>query len=449
MKAGLVFVKYLINAHNVIIHKQKGFTLVGMVVGMGLLSALTVGFMEFMRGSIAGQQKIMQVREVGELKTEMGILLDNESHCRNSIAGPGKFREVDPEEAFTFQKTKMDTEEEGREVELFASKQNEEERAERLFYAKKKYGTLTIESIKLFMGEDTTNGGEYAPSDGHEDIGTLKVVVENLDKNKQHFYIKLSVFMQTDEQGNSTLLSCSRESSARRCGDKEKWTPNCGCVAKGEVHIRAMRGETEESFTCQSLTCKPQEKWHAQCGCISLADYERIEQNPEQENPCQQKTITFFDDVGGNDHDSETTLGKFDFCFLNKVRFSIPCNNASERHCEVDKDAEGNWVAKDYGNMGAGCGGGSCSVVCLGGSGDGCEPPKKMVNGECTSCDSPNQWYGLACENCEGLGYSYRCNRCKQDCPPRPHSPCAISSQWSDHTCGCIPVTCGAESGGQ
>ena len=214
-------------------HKQKGFTLVGMVVGMGLLSALTLGFMEFMRGSIVGQQKLMEVREVGDLKTEMGILLDNESHCRNSIAGPGRYKES--QEAFKFQKTQMDTAEEGREVTLWASNQGGDDRAEKMFYATQKYGTLTIESIKLFMGLNTTNGGEYPQSDGHEDIGTLKVVVENLDKNKQHFYIKLSVFMETDSEGQSTLLSCSRESSARRCGKNQKWTPNCGCVPEGEA----------------------------------------------------------------------------------------------------------------------------------------------------------------------------------------------------------------------
>ena len=106
----------------------------------------------------------------------------------------------------------------------------------------KEYGTLTIKNIKLFMDQDTPSGGDYAEDDGHEDIGTLKVVTKTLDDTEQNFDIKLSVFMKTDDTGRSTLLSCSRESSARRCGDNQKWTPNCGCVSEGEAFTRAMAG---------------------------------------------------------------------------------------------------------------------------------------------------------------------------------------------------------------
>ena len=84
--------------------KQKGFSLVSMMVATGLLSALTLGFMEFMRGSLKGQQKLMEVREVGDLKNEMGILLDSEKHCRNSLAGSGGFETPNLAEGLVFKR---------------------------------------------------------------------------------------------------------------------------------------------------------------------------------------------------------------------------------------------------------------------------------------------------------------------------------------------------------
>ena len=261
-----------------------GFSLVGMMVGMGILSALILGFMELMRGSLTGQQKLMEVREVGDLKNEMGILLDSEKHCRNSLAGSGVFGNPDERERLVFKKTDIDTEG-SKELELWTSDQLGNARVEKMFYAGKEYGTLTIESIKLFM--DGATEGDYEQSDGHEDIGTLKVKVKNLDKQAQSFNIKLSVFMKTDEHRESTLLSCSRESSTKRCGDKQKWTPNCGCVEKGEAYTRAIEGIGEDSFTCKSLKCGDNQEWHDKCGCIVKQELVTNGSSRFNENTCQ------------------------------------------------------------------------------------------------------------------------------------------------------------------
>ena len=419
--------------------KQKGFSLVSMMVATGLLSALTLGFMEFMRGSLKGQQKLMEVREVGDLKNEMGILLDSENHCRNSLAGSGEFEQPDPDKGLVFRKTAIDTEG-SKELELWTSDQVGNARAEKMFYAGKEYGTLTIESIKLFM--DGATEGDYEPSDGHEDIGTLKVVTKTLDDTEQNFDIKLSVFMQTDDQGESTLLSCSRESSARRCGDNQKWTPNCGCVPEGEAHTRAMAGINDESFTCRSLTCNPQERWHAQCGCISLAEYESIEQNPDQENPCQQQNVTFFEYLP----QGETTLGPYKFCAIAQVHQNNPCSSSGPRNnCQVTY-INGTWKGIKAGapvNEDE-CHALGCSVVCWGG--DGCAPPKKMVNGECTSCDPPNQWYRHVCANCESGRYSYRHNKCIPDCRDEAsHFRCPT---WNDFSGECAE-NCPLSDGGR
>ena len=389
--------------------KQKGFSLVSMMVATGLLSALTLGFMEFMRGSLKGQQKLMEVREVGDLKNEMGILLDSESHCRNSIAGPGEFGNPDNDKRLVFRKTAIDTEG-SKELELWTSKQNRNERAEKMFYAGKEYGTLTIESIKLFMDQDTTGGGDYEPSDGHEDIGTLKVVTKTLDDTEQNFDIKLSVFMKTDTEGQSTLLSCSRESSARRCGDNQKWTPNCGCVSEGEEYTRAIEGQEDEDFTCGDTNI-----------------------------------IFYYDDFA-----NEQPFGRHSFCAISQIHNNNPCDDGPHANCQVIY-SDGTWKGiKDGAKFKSedDCHTVKCSAVCFGGSSD-CPPPKKFSEGECKSCDPPKKWYGNICRDCGNRGFSYRCNRCMSACPPRPYSPCAVSSRWNHKTCSCVDVRCPAEEGGR
>ena len=406
-----------------------GFSLVGMMVGMGILSVLVLGFMEFMRGSLKGQQKLMEVREIGDLKNEMGILLDNEAHCRNSLAGPGKFRNPKPGTEFTtFKKTDIDGQgpqgdKEGREVTLWASNQDEDDRVEEenpMFTVNKQYGTLTIKSIKLLMNQKpTSNNGDYtdySESVGHEDIGTLKVKVENLDKQEQSFNIKLSVFMKTDADGLTTLLSCSRDSSARRCGKNQKW--------------------------------------HNQCGCVNQATLQRIIETQNNDNvDCN--PITYYKSFINNQD-----FGEHDFCFVSKVRWRGPCRNESGM-CAVKKLLDGKWQGIKTSNYRGGCGGGDCDAICLGGedqlncSGQGKEniggscqncAPGTIADGKCRSCDPPNQhWYkpnsnseeGWICMDCPEDQFSEKCRGCT-NCPKIGN----ICRRWDDGDCSCVPVEC-------
>ena len=410
-----------------------------------------------MRGSLAGQQKLMQIRNTGDLQNEMGILLDSESNCRVSLAGEGKFTE--PTAPFTFKKSSIDgKDDEGQEVELWLSDQAGTTRIEKMFYAKKEYSLLTIESIKLLMDSPKTSG-DYSQSDGHEDIGTLKVTVKNLDNTEQKFDVKLSVFMKT-EGGETTLYSCSRESSVRRCGDNQKWTPNCGCATEGEVYNRAMAGVNDPEFTCQSLVCKKEEKWHDICGCLSLEEHEKIKQKPDQSNPCDNDTVTIFDDYGkdgGEAHESETVFGPFKVCALIKFETDRNCGgkNGQHRYCRIRKEPNGDWVGKTYGNFRTGnCKGAKCSAVCWGGSGVvACEPPKKMIDGVCKSCMFPDRWYGSFCGRCGADGFSQRCNKCVEMCrydrnPACPDAGAAVK-KWNEESCSCQFGQCPYSDGGR
>ena len=496
--------------------------------------------MEFMRGSIVGQQKLTQVREIGDLKNEMGMLLDSENNCRTSLAGDGGFGQS----TLTFKKTDIDgVGDEGKEVELYASKQNGKDRGEKMFSSNSeeaisRYGTLTIDSIKLFM--DKNNGSNYTPSGdkGHEDIGNLKVTVENLDEQKQSFDIKLSVFMRTDSNGDTTLFSCSRDSSSRRCGADYRWHPRCGCVTP-EVYSRVppatqevpnpdegdddggdggdtptptsdvscqsattcpedemwhdkcgcvsserydeivnnppseednicdiikcgegqkwhdkcgclteelyTRANADSTLTCQDLSCAEGQKWHNKCGCLAQTEYERAKQNPNQSKLCDRIVgISYFIDFENN-----ANFGVHNFCTLSSVEWRGPCRN-DVGACKVYRNAQKEWIGIKVNEYDSGCGGSTCSAVCFGDSGNECDPPNKMINGKCKSCESPKKWYGKACENCGPRGYCYAKNKCIT-APPCPRSPDDTGKcwEWNFEECRCVEKWCpeGGEGG--
>ena len=214
-------------------NNQKGFSLVGVVVASGILGIMTVGFMGFMANSLDSQQRVMQFGEIQSLKNEMGMLVDSEKHCRNSLAGSGEYSQ--PENPITFKKKDIDEDTEGLEVELYTSSQDGNSRGTKVFSATdpklKFYSTLEILSIKLIMN----SGVEYDLSYEHEDIGILRVKVRGLRKETS-FDIKLSVWMRTDSDKTTTLLSCSRfSSSAPKCGSAQSFHSICGCIFIGKA----------------------------------------------------------------------------------------------------------------------------------------------------------------------------------------------------------------------
>ena len=209
-----------------------------------------MGSMGFMANQLKEQQKMMEKGEIQSLKNEIGMLLDSEKHCRTSLAGDGGFGL--PSTPIQFKKSNIDDQKstEGLEVELYTSSQDGKKRFAKMFSASdskfKFYGSLEILSIKLFMDkkEDKEGTDDYLESEEHEDIGTLRVTVKGL-KKETSFKISLSVWMKTDSDNNTTLLSCARSSSsAPKCGTNQKFHPACGCIAK---HV-AIQSMTPSSF---------------------------------------------------------------------------------------------------------------------------------------------------------------------------------------------------------
>ena len=244
-------------------NNQKGFSLVGVVVASGILGIMTVGFMGFMANSLDSQQRVMQFGEIQSLKNEMGMLVDSEKHCRNSLAGSGEYSK--PDNPITFKKKDIDEDTEGLEVELYTSSQDGNSRGTKVFSATdpklKFYSTLEILSIKLIMNKEPV-GIDYDLSNEHEDIGILRVKVRGLRKETS-FDIKLSVWMRTDSDQTTTLLSCSRfSSSAPKCGSEQSFHSVCGCIIKGK--------EGWNGSEC--VSCSHMETWdkdNKKCACLS------------------------------------------------------------------------------------------------------------------------------------------------------------------------------------
>ena len=240
----------------------KGFSIVGVLVASGIMSILIMGSMGFMANQLKEQQKMVERGTIQSLKNEMGILLDSEKNCRTSLAGDGAYSS--PSTPVKFKKSAINDSTEGLEVELYTSSQDGKSRGAKMFSATdskfKFYGSLEIRSIKLFM--DTEGPDDYLESTEHEDIGTLRVTVKGLEKETS-FDIRLSVWMKTDADNNTTLLSCSKSSSsAPRCGDKQKWHPKCGCALKTLLSSPFFHHDT---CNYGDILKREEQFWHGTC----------------------------------------------------------------------------------------------------------------------------------------------------------------------------------------
>ena len=376
----------------------SGFSLVSMLVAVGILGILTVGFMELMRSSLQGQQKLIQFRDIESLKNEMSLLLDNEAHCRNSLAGPGVYGEST--QPVFFERSKNDEPKkdgEGINVELWTSDQggNARSQDEAMFSANKAYGSLTINSMKLFFPKSQNNENYSKNEEGHEDIGTLKVKVKTFSDETDHsFDIRISVFMTTDNAGQSKLISCSLDSSARRCGKEYKWNETCGCVTP-EQHLKI------QQF---------------------------INANPTADNPCG----GYSDMVEFNDYEAGAVFGKFNLCVLSKVKYHGK-GKGDILTCIIKRNPDGTWVGGRDGDAEGGRRGGTfttgtdhvqCSALCFGGIGEGCPAPHKFRKpGVCDdSCEPPAKWYPNfirqeeTCLDCGSRGYNDKCGICDFTC---------------------------------
>ena len=222
------------------LRNDKGFTLASVMVAAGLLGGLSLVVMQLTKNINQSQSFAQSKTDEIELKTSIRLLLDDDRHCRVSLAGDGA--SGTPITPVTFNKEDIDEDNEGLDVALYLSNQVGDARGLKKFNGsnnpggddKSKYGNLTITSMKLIMNNGI--GSNYSESIGHNDVGQLRVVAQKKISGTQTrdlvMNFDLNVGMATDSSNETTILSCDREKSGLTmgaCPNSNVWI--CSCSA--------------------------------------------------------------------------------------------------------------------------------------------------------------------------------------------------------------------------
>jgi hypothetical protein len=182
--------------------KKSGFSLVEIMVALGLVAGLGMVVMQVMKSSNKGQVDVMNFADYSSIKDEVTFLINNSNSCKASLAG------------FTFNgSTIKDTPKNG--VELWGANQDGDRTAKK-FFAGATFGKTEIEKISFSM-PDYTAGVNWTPGVDQSFTGQLLLTGKksNMGTVKAFNEIKksINVVFDTDASGLSTIKSCSTSAS--------------------------------------------------------------------------------------------------------------------------------------------------------------------------------------------------------------------------------------------
>lgn len=195
-------------------NNSGGFSLVSVIVAMGLAGGLALLVAKIMDNMSQGQVFMQNMQSDIDLQREVKNILDNEKYCRISFAGEGK--PMEPDSPVRFEKADVDADTGGMDVTLWFSNQDGTKRAKKKFDPSdpvaSQFNRLRIKSIKLIFNNG--NLSKYAESPFHTDIAELKMTIEKpVSRTKYSKYTRrffVNIAMKTNSSGKTTLLSCSR-----------------------------------------------------------------------------------------------------------------------------------------------------------------------------------------------------------------------------------------------
>lgn len=193
--------------------RNKGTSLVGVLVSMGLLSAISIGVMQITQDIDSNKSMIDGVQDQGTINAYISLILKNPKHCTLSIAGE------DPVGSpVTFNKVNVDqdTAAEGLAVELWLGNQAGTTRTSKKLSstdaAVNKMGKLTVTSLKLYMLNNP--GANYTQSASHDDVGEVIITMDKkigAGKTREIRIVHpINVQMSTDAAGLTTINSCTQ-----------------------------------------------------------------------------------------------------------------------------------------------------------------------------------------------------------------------------------------------
>lgn len=255
---------------------NQGFSLIQVVISIGLVSFLSVTGMRLVSNAHVGMRQVSSIADAVDLKNEIRMILGSEKHCRVSLAGNGDL--FLPTTPVTFEKQDNDEVGEGLDIELFFSNQDGDARGSKRLSAsdnaKNRYGKLDIKSIKLLMINGV--GSNYGDSPDHTDIGEIIIRIEKKISSTQtretEMTFPVSVRMRTNSLGVTTIISCATANPSMQemsvlvwggrtygKGRREDWSSidTFRCPAGSALaEIEANTGDYWDSaiFQCRSLS---------------------------------------------------------------------------------------------------------------------------------------------------------------------------------------------------
>lgn len=177
--------------------KKNGFSLVELLIGAGLLSALGIGFMTYFKNSSQSQNELLNSFEVIDLKHDIHFYLADDKSCSASLQGL-TFK------GSTIKNTPINN------IEIWSGDQNSAKVTKRL-YSGLMRGRVKINSISLNMPDYTA--GVNFPQGINQNFKAqivFKLTKSNFSKIKNVDDINyiLNLFFNTDSSGNSTIAGC-------------------------------------------------------------------------------------------------------------------------------------------------------------------------------------------------------------------------------------------------
>lgn len=194
-----------------LIQSAHGFSLVQVLVAAGIMGGLALGVMQITQNLNQVMTNATSTQDQITLFSEIDQILKNESSCRVSLAGEN----FEPS-SYSVKKSQIDgTASYGQNVELFFSSTDGKTRAQKRFSPTeeglKKYGSVTVENIQLFL--DNGTGFDYPASDRHVDQGTIRVdILRRIGPGQTRLISRsfpVQLAMKTSGSGHTKILSCA------------------------------------------------------------------------------------------------------------------------------------------------------------------------------------------------------------------------------------------------
>ena len=212
------------------LNNQKGFSLIQVMIAVGIMAALSVTYLKQMSAMNQGQKNIDSNFDEIALKSQVYMLLQNKNFCRISLAGIGI--EGLPSSPVVFKREDIDNPDaladpsKDIHINLYYANQDGDQRTQKIlngaedpnisdpsFVDKSKFGQLIIDSLKLYMNNGS---GNYADTSFYSEMGIIRMRYRKQRRKDQfinliHDFpitIGMSTGQSPEASGETRIINC-------------------------------------------------------------------------------------------------------------------------------------------------------------------------------------------------------------------------------------------------